>query len=516
MTHRGEGAGRARRGREGRRCSSQPGDAVCVRVDGGYSHEFTTAQVRLLPRARSTARTTRLAEPAQVRGVRGPPHLCGRGGEDGALLAEDPGPARPAARLPAARPGVQDYSAHDGVSPGICHSVARERIIEPGDFIQATDSHTCMGGANGALAYGVGRDRIRGARARRASRSSRCPEAIRFELGRPPRRRGHGQGRDAPHPGHAREAAGDARPRDGVRRAGARVALARRAGDARQHGHRVLGQGGRGRGGRGDAALDRRAPARDFAWRSCARKVVAARSAARSTPAACTRSTSARSGPWWRRRATRRRASPPIRPTAPSSPTSARCPSTSPTAAVLHRGQGSGPRPVREGDAGGAGRRGGSRPASTSTSSSGRTAVEEYARGRGYVDVFEQTGVRVIHPGCGACIGCGPGVSSRRSRSPSPPSTATTRTARAPASLYLASPLTVAASAVAGKIVAYRGGDVPTAASAGRRCRSRCPRSVARAGPLRSASTNTSCGPAARDRLREDDAGRVSSPRAPR
>src|SRR6185369_8676348 len=26
----------------------------------------------------------------------------------------------------------------------------------PGDFVQATDSHTCMGGANGALAWGVG------------------------------------------------------------------------------------------------------------------------------------------------------------------------------------------------------------------------------------------------------------------------------------------------------------------------------------------------------------------------
>src|SRR4030095_1646589 len=42
----------------------------------------------------------------------------------------------------------------------------------------------------------------------------------------------------------------------------------------------------------------------------------------------------------------------------------------------------------------------------------GSKSVEEYARRKGYVDVFERTGVRVIHPGCGACIGCGPGVSS--------------------------------------------------------------------------------------------------------
>ena len=33
-----------------------------------------------------------------------------------------------------AHTGVRDYSATDGVSPGICHQVAREHIIEPGDF----------------------------------------------------------------------------------------------------------------------------------------------------------------------------------------------------------------------------------------------------------------------------------------------------------------------------------------------------------------------------------------------
>ena len=44
----------------------------------------------------------------------------------------------------------------NGRSPGICHEVARQKMILPGDFIQATDSHTCMGGGNNALAWGVG------------------------------------------------------------------------------------------------------------------------------------------------------------------------------------------------------------------------------------------------------------------------------------------------------------------------------------------------------------------------
>ena len=50
----------------------------------------------------------------------------------------------------------RDFSAKDNISPGICHEVAREFIIDPGDLIQATDSHTCMGGVNNSLAWGVG------------------------------------------------------------------------------------------------------------------------------------------------------------------------------------------------------------------------------------------------------------------------------------------------------------------------------------------------------------------------
>jgi 3-isopropylmalate/(R)-2-methylmalate dehydratase large subunit len=41
----------------------------------------------------------------------------------------------------------------------------------------------------------------------------------------------------------------------------------------------------------------------------------------------------------------------------------------------------------------------------------GSEEVETYARTRGYLDDFRAAGVEVIRPGCGACIGCGPGVS---------------------------------------------------------------------------------------------------------
>ena len=88
----------------------------------------------------------------------------------------------------------------------------------------------------------------------------------------------------------------------------------------------------------------------------------------------------------------------------------------------------------------------------------GSEAVEAYARGRGYLEVFEKTGVRVIHPGCGACIGCGPGVSSSADQVTVSAINRNYQNRSGPGRLYLASPLTVAASAVAGRIVAYREG----------------------------------------------------------
>ena len=166
-----------------------------MRVDGGYSHEFTTAQVHYFLEQEYGA-DYRLANPAKFAVF-----------EDHLIYADGVAKMAPFSpkiqilrdmqrRLPEARPGVQDYSARDGVSPGICHSVARERIIEPGDFIQATDSHTCMGGSLNALAYGVGATEyaalvLSGLHLRRGARV----DPLRA-VGRAASRR-HGQGRDA-------------------------------------------------------------------------------------------------------------------------------------------------------------------------------------------------------------------------------------------------------------------------------------------------------------------------------
>ncbi len=83
----------------------------------------------------------------------------------------------------------------------------------------------------------------------------------------------------------------------------------------------------------------------------------------------------------------------------------------------------------------------------------GSQKIKQYARSRGYIEIFERAGAELIDPSCGACINAGPGASK----------TAETVTVSAqnrnfpgrsgPGKLYLASPYVVAASAIAGKIV---------------------------------------------------------------
>jgi 3-isopropylmalate/(R)-2-methylmalate dehydratase large subunit len=88
----------------------------------------------------------------------------------------------------------------------------------------------------------------------------------------------------------------------------------------------------------------------------------------------------------------------------------------------------------------------------------GSQEVEAYARDRGYTDLFARTGVEVIKPGCGACIGCGPGVSDRPDQVTVSAINRNYKGRSGPGRLYLASPLTVAASAVTGEIVEYHAG----------------------------------------------------------
>jgi 3-isopropylmalate/(R)-2-methylmalate dehydratase large subunit len=88
----------------------------------------------------------------------------------------------------------------------------------------------------------------------------------------------------------------------------------------------------------------------------------------------------------------------------------------------------------------------------------GSEGVKKYAEAKGYTELFEKAGVEVINPGCGACIGCGPGVSETKEEVTVSAINRNFPGRSGPGKLYLASPLTVAASAFTGKITAYKEG----------------------------------------------------------
>ena len=85
----------------------------------------------------------------------------------------------------------------------------------------------------------------------------------------------------------------------------------------------------------------------------------------------------------------------------------------------------------------------------------GSQETREYCLRKGYLEIFERAGARVIEPSCGACINAGPGVSTRSDQVVISAQNRNFPGRSGPGQMYLASPLTVAASAVAGYIVEY-------------------------------------------------------------
>jgi len=83
----------------------------------------------------------------------------------------------------------------------------------------------------------------------------------------------------------------------------------------------------------------------------------------------------------------------------------------------------------------------------------GSQQIRRYAEERGYIEIFERAGVTLINPSCGACINAGPGASQRKEQVTVSAINRNFPGRSGPGEVYLASPLTVAASAIAGHIV---------------------------------------------------------------
>ncbi len=423
----------------------QPGDACLVRVDAGYSHEFTTAQVHEFLR-REYGEDYRIQNPEKFAVF-----------EDHLLYADGvPRMAPFAAEIQTLRDlqrefqrhtGCRDYSARDGVSPGICHQVAREQFVDPGDFVQATDSHTCMGGGNAALAWGVGATEY-ASLVHSGFTIVEVPESIRFEL-----------------VGTLSEGV---TAKDLMLHILATYAVREDTLD------RVIEFGGPGLEA---LSVDERATLTNMATECSAKSGICEGDDALAEWLAARRS--GVSTDEFRRRFVYPdpeaeyaggvheidlAAIPPM-VALPGDPpygkpieelgdvridiayagscTAGKEADLDFYAAVLGEALEAGRR-VAEGV--------------RMVVQYGSESVQQYARAKGYPEIFRRAGVEVIDPGCGACIGCGPGVSTSADQVTVSAINRNFTGRSGPGKLYLASPLTVAASAVEGRIVAYRPG----------------------------------------------------------
>jgi 3-isopropylmalate/(R)-2-methylmalate dehydratase large subunit len=429
----------------------KPGDAVLVKVDAGYSHEFTTAQVDFFLAA-EYGPDYKLPDPSKFAVFED--HLIyATGVASMAKFTPKIEQLRELQRAFAEKTGVRNYCAVDGVSPGICHQIAREQFIDPGDFVQATDSHTCMGGASGALAWGVGSTEY-AALAYWGFTPLAVPESIRFEL------------------------AGTLAP--GVTAKDVMLHILATYAKQEQTLNRVMEFGGAGLFA---LSPDERATLANMATECSARGAVmevddtmlawiAARRPGVSIDQLRARVVAPDPGAQYDGGVHPIDLAQ-IRPMVATPGDPDRGVASDPKNGALVDEIGHVKIDIAYGGSCTAGKRDDidmyARVMAEAERSGQRVAdgvrfylqfgsheVETYARQQGYLELFRRTGVEVIKPGCGACIGCGPGVSDQSGQVTVSAINRNYKGRSGPGRLYLASPLTVAASAVRGEIVEYR------------------------------------------------------------
>jgi 3-isopropylmalate/(R)-2-methylmalate dehydratase large subunit len=81
--------------------------------------------------------------------------------------------------------------------------------------------------------------------------------------------------------------------------------------------------------------------------------------------------------------------------------------------------------------------------------------VREYCRSKGYLETFKAVGAEVVSPGCGACNNCGPGQTTREDQVSITSINRNFPGRSGPGKAWLASPYTVAASALAGHVTSF-------------------------------------------------------------
>lgn len=85
----------------------------------------------------------------------------------------------------------------------------------------------------------------------------------------------------------------------------------------------------------------------------------------------------------------------------------------------------------------------------------GTADVRAYCEQRGYLAAFEAVGAELLAPACGACANCGPGSSTEATQVTISAINRNFPGRSGPGQVWLASPATVAASAIAGELVSF-------------------------------------------------------------
>ncbi|HEX6063443.1 MAG TPA: aconitase family protein [Longimicrobiales bacterium] len=88
----------------------------------------------------------------------------------------------------------------------------------------------------------------------------------------------------------------------------------------------------------------------------------------------------------------------------------------------------------------------------------GSQEVKHYCEEQGYLKLFDRIGAEIIEPGCGACIAAGPGTSKTKDEVTVSSQNRNFPGRSGPGQLYLASPYSVAASAIAGYVTEWSPG----------------------------------------------------------
>ena len=137
----------------------KPGDSGFIKVDVGFSHDYTTAPADAMIRS-ALGRPPKVKNPASIHTF--PDHLTLAPGLPGisAEALEGIKDLRAGQKRIAEETGIQFHATAGGGSTGICHTIIREEIALPGQVILGTDSHTCSAGALNCLAYGIGNTEI--------------------------------------------------------------------------------------------------------------------------------------------------------------------------------------------------------------------------------------------------------------------------------------------------------------------------------------------------------------------